>query len=386
MAKRDYYEVLGVSKNATKDEIKKGYRKLAIQYHPDRNPGNKEAEDKFKEATEAYEVLSDDEKRKVYDQYGFAGLDGMGGAGAGGFNPNQFHDFDDIFGGFSDIFGSFFGGGSSRGSGFGGFGGFGSSYAESNQGSNLRYDLEISFQEAVFGTKTEISFSHEEACEHCHGSGGAEGAKPKTCPNCRGTGQVKRSQGFFSVASTCPTCHGTGSIIDNPCPYCAGTGLKSKKRTIAITIPAGVDDGKRITIPRQGNAGRNGGAAGDLFIILHVRQHEYFERSGKDLYCALPITLPQAALGGEVFVTTLDERKIKIKVPSGIQSGKLVRIKGEGVGSPNSNSKGDLYVKLIVQTPSRLSSKEKALYEQLAEMASNADSPKLIKLSELAGN
>ncbi|MDD7416275.1 MAG: molecular chaperone DnaJ [Treponemataceae bacterium] len=372
MAKRDYYEVLGVTKNATKEEIKKGYRKLAIQYHPDKNPGNKEAEEKFKEATEAYEVLSDDEKRKAYDQFGFAGVDG---AGSGGFNPNQFHDFDDIFGDFGSIFENFFGGSSSRRGSSG-----------PNQGANLRYDLEISFQEAVFGTKAEISFQHEETCDSCHGSGGANGASRKTCPTCRGAGQVRRSAGFFSMAQTCPTCQGSGSVIDNPCPYCGGTGVKSKKRKIAITIPAGVDDGKRITIPRQGNAGRNGGSAGDLFVVIHVKSHEYFERDGKDLYCAVPITLPQAALGGEIFINTLDNRKIKLKIPAGIQSGKLVKIRDEGVASVNSSSKGDLYVKLIVQTPSRLSSKEKALYEELIKVSDSSDSPKLIKISELSRN
>ena len=373
MAKRDYYEVLGVQKSATKDEIKKGYRKLAIQYHPDKNPGNKEAEDKFKEATEAYEVLSDDEKRQIYDQYGFAGLDGMGGAGAGGFNAGNFRDFDDIFGDFGSVFEGFFGGGGRRS-------------ARSNepcQGANLRYDLEISFQEAVFGTKQEISFTHDETCTTCSGTGGAKGSSRKTCPTCQGAGQVRRSAGFFSVAQPCPACHGAGSVIDNPCNDCNGTGVKAKKRKIIVTIPAGVDDGKRIAIPRQGNVGRNGGAPGDLFVFIHVKPHESFERSGQDLYCAIPVTVPQAALGTDLYVTALDGKKIKVKIPAGVQNGKLLRLKDEGVPIINSNKKGDLYIKVIIQTPSRLSQKEKNLYEELEKLEGATTSPKLMKLSEI---
>ena len=373
MAKRDYYEVLGVQKSATKDEIKKGYRKLAIQYHPDKNPGNKEAEDKFKEATEAYEVLSDDEKRQIYDQYGFAGLDGMGG-GAGGFNAGNFRDFDDIFGGtFDSVFENFFGGGGRRSA----------RSNEPGQGANLRYDLEISFQEAVFGTKQEISFTHDETCTTCSGTGGAKGSSRQTCPTCQGAGQVRRSAGFFSVAQPCPACHGAGSVIDNPCNDCSGTGVKSKKRKIIVTIPAGVDDGKRIAIPRQGHAGRNGGAPGDLFVFIHVKPHESFERSGQDLYCAIPVTVPQAALGTDLYVTALDGKKLKVKIPAGIQNGKLLRLKDEGVPIINSSRKGDLYIKVIIQTPSRLSQKEKNLYEELEKLEGATTSPKLIKLSDI---
>lgn len=376
MAKRDYYEVLGVAKTATKDEIKKGYRKLAIQFHPDKNPGNKEAEEKFKEATEAYEVLSDEQKRQIYDQYGFAGLDGMGGGGAGGFNPNNFRDFDDIFGDFGSVFENFFGGGSRRSSSS-------ARSSQPGQGANLRYDLEISFQDAVFGTKAEISFQHDETCETCKGTGGANGASRKTCPTCQGSGQVRRSAGFFSVAQPCPSCQGSGSVIDNPCPSCSGTGVQSKKRKIIVTIPAGVDDGKRITIPRQGNAGKNGGASGDLFVVIHVADHDTFERSENDLYCAVPVTISQAALGAEIFVTTLDNRKIKVKIPAGIQHGKLLRLKDEGVPILNSSKKGDLYIKIILQVPTKLSSKEKALYEEISKLENTTDSPKLIKLSEI---
>lgn len=373
MAKRDYYEVLGVSKTATKDEIKKGYRKLAIQYHPDKNPGDKEAENKFKEATEAYEILSDEQKRQIYDQYGFAGLEGMGGGGAGGYS-NAFHDFSDIFGDFSGVFENFFGGGSrSRRGGA----------KSSRQGESLRYDLEISFKDAVYGTSTEISFQRNESCESCHGTGGANGSSRKTCPTCQGMGEVRRSAGFFSVSQPCPSCQGTGTVIDNPCPSCGGKGTQLKRRKIKVTIPAGVDEGKRITIPGQGDAGTNGGPAGNLVIVLHVGSHKYFERSGQDLYCAIPISITQACLGGDIFVTTLDGRKIKTKVAPGTQHGKMLRLKEEGVPIPGSSRKGDLYIKLLVKIPTRLSGKSKSLLEQLAQNEGDNNSPELTPLSEL---
>ncbi len=374
MAKRDYYEVLGVQKGATKEEIKKGYRKLAIQYHPDRNPGNKEAEDKFKEATEAYEVLSDDQKRQIYDQYGFAGLEGMG-AGGGGSYSHAYTDFQDLFGGFDfdSIFGSFFGGGSrSRGRG-----------EANNQGANLRYDMEISFKDAVYGTKTEIQFTHNESCEACKGTGGADGAKRKTCPTCQGAGQIRRNSGFFSMTQTCPTCQGAGSIIDNPCKACGGSGLEKRKRKIQITIPPGIDDGKRINIPKQGDAGRNGGPAGDLFIFMHVQSHPQFERSGEDLYCAVPISIMQAALGAELTVTVLDGKKIKIRIPAGTQNGKLLRVRDEGVPIGNTGRKGDLYIKVIVKVPSKLSSKSKQLLEEVSRIEGENESPEPLHLSEL---
>lgn len=374
MAKRDYYEVLGVQKGATKEEIKKGYRKLAIQYHPDRNPGNKEAEEKFKEATEAYEVLSDDQKRQIYDQYGFAGLDGMGAGGGGGYS-HAYSDFQDLFGGFDfdSIFGSFFGGGSrSRGRG-----------EANNQGANLRYDMEISFKDAVYGTKTEIQFSHYEPCETCKGTGGADGAKRKTCPTCQGAGQIRRNSGFFSMTQTCPTCQGAGSIIDNPCKACGGSGLEKRKRKIQITIPPGIDDGKRINIPKQGDAGRNGGPAGDLYIFMHVQPHPQFERSGEDLYCAVPISIMQAALGTELTVTVLDGKKIKIRIPAGTQNGKLLRVRDEGVPIGTTGRKGDLYIKIIVRVPAKLSSRSKQLLEEVSRIEGENESPEPLHLSEL---
>ena len=375
MAKRDYYEVLGVSKTATKDEIKKGYRKLAIQYHPDKNPGDKEAENKFKEATEAYEILSDDQKKQIYDQYGFAGLEGMGGGGGG--YSHAYTDFSDLFGGgFGDIFENLFGGG---------FGGSTRSRrsSRSGQGESLRYDLEISFKDAVYGVVTEISFQHKEACEVCHGTGGANGAKRKTCPTCQGMGDVRRSAGFFSVSQPCPSCNGTGTIIDNPCTACNGKGTQQKRRKLKITIPAGVDNGKRLTVSGQGDAGTNGGQPGDLVIVLHVKNHKFFERSGQDLYCAVPISITQAILGADITITTLDERKIKVKIPAGTQHGKLLRLKDEGVPYANSSRKGDLYIKVLVKIPSRVSNKARALYEEIAQIEGENDSPSLTPLSEL---
>lgn len=378
-AKRDYYEVLGIQKGATQDEIKKAYRKLAVKYHPDRNPGNKEAEDKFKEATEAYEVLSDDQKRPIYDQYGFAGLDGMGGAGGAGGYSHAFHDFSDLFGGmgggFGDIFDNIFGGGrsSSRRR----------SATEPMEGQSLRYDLDISFKDAVYGTKAEIKFTHNESCSDCKGSGAAKGGSRKTCPMCNGSGQVRRQAGFFAVQQTCPTCSGSGTVIDKPCSKCHGSGYEEKSKRMTLSIPAGVDDGKRIAIPHEGDAGKNGGPAGDLIVVLHVGQHSYFERSGQDLYCAIPVTMAQAALGETIFITTLDGKKIEFKLPTGTQNGKLLRIKNEGVPVLNSSKKGDLYIKIIVQVPTKISSKQRELLEEYLKLDNATTSPQPVPLSSL---
>jgi molecular chaperone DnaJ len=376
MAKRDYYEVLGVQKNASKDEIKKGYRKLAVQFHPDKNQGDKDAEAKFKEATEAYEVLSDDQKRQIYDQYGFAGLEGMGGGGGfqGGFS-HAFHDFSDLFGdSFSSIFeemGFNFGGGRRRGGS-----------EAPGQGASLRYDLQIKFEEAVFGTKAEIAFAHDETCERCRGTGGEDGAKRKTCPTCQGAGQIRRSAGFFSVAQTCHTCRGTGSVIENPCRSCGGNGVTQKHKKIIVRIPPGVDNGKHITIPRQGNAGQNNGPPGDLIVVIHVAPHRYYERDGYDLYCAVPVSMSQAALGADLTITSLDGKKLKIKIPAGAQHGKMLRVKGEGVPA-QSSQKGDLYLKILVTVPEKLSSKQRALLEEFSRIEGATDSPEPIPLSSL---
>jgi molecular chaperone DnaJ len=372
MAKRDYYEVLGVQKDATKDEIKKAYRKLAIQYHPDKNPGDKEAEEKFKEATEAYEILGDDQKRSAYDQFGFAGVEGMGNGGSHDFS-GAFRDFEDIFGGnFSNIFETFFGstGGSRRTS------------DTPRQGANLRYDIEIAFKDAVFGTKVEIQYSRNEMCTGCKGTGSAPGSGKKVCPNCGGSGQVRHSQGFFSVASTCRTCGGQGSIIEKPCPECNGAGTQKKRQKIMVTIPPGVENGKRVIVPRQGDASPSGGPTGDLYVFIRVKSHEYFERQDTDLYCAIPISVTQATLGADIHITTLDNRTIKIKVPSGTQNGKLLRIRDEGV--PVNNRRGDLYVKFMIQVPIKLSKRGKELMEELAQVEKADDAPQPISLSKLA--
>jgi len=373
VAKRDYYEVLGLQKGASKDDIKKAYRKLAIQYHPDKNPGNKEAEEKFKEATEAYEVLSDDQKRAAYDQFGFAGVEGMGG-GQQDFS-SAFRDFEDIFGDFSGIFDTFFGGGGRRSS---------QSSSGIRQGSNLRYDLEIPFKDAVYGTKVEVQYSRNEACSTCHGTGAAGGSGRRVCSTCGGTGQFRRSQGFFSIASPCPTCGGEGYVIEHPCRDCGGTGTQRKKQKIMVTIPPGVEDGKRVVIPNQGDAGPNGGPYGDLYVFIRIKPHEYFERDGLDLYCAVPISITQAALGSDLYVTTLDNRKIKVKIPPGIQNGKMIRIRDEGI--PSGGRKGDMYIKLMIQIPTKLSRRGRELLEELAKVEGEDASPQPIPLSELRSN
>lgn len=372
--KRDYYEVLGVEKNASLDDIKKAYRKLAIKYHPDRNPGDKVAEGKFREATEAYEILSDEQKRPLYDQYGFAGVDNSQGTGY----SRAFHDFSDLFGGmgggFSDIFENIFGSGfSSR-----------RSEDERETGASLRYDLTISFKDAVFGTKTEIRFKHNEACSVCHGTGGEAGARKKTCPSCQGAGQIRRSAGFFAVQQTCPTCHGSGTIIDKPCSACRGSGIETKSKKMLLAIPAGVDNGKRIVIPHQGDVGENGGEAGDLIVIIHTERDPYFERSDYDLYCAVPVSIAQAALGCDIVISSLDGKKISLKVPSGSPQGKLLRIKGEGVPYGKSGRRGDLYVKLMVQVPSRLTNEQRTILEQYLKLENASTSPLLLSLDSLS--
>ncbi|MDR2516758.1 MAG: molecular chaperone DnaJ [Spirochaetaceae bacterium] len=375
MAKRDYYEVLGVPKEASKDDIKKAYRKLAIQYHPDRNPGNKEAEEKFKEATEAYEVLSDDHKKSAYDQFGFAGVEGMAGEGH---NWSNFRGFEDIFGGgdFSSIFDTIFGGG------FGGFnGGRGGGRSGPRSGANLRYDIEIPFKDAVFGTKVEVQYSRSEACPSCGGGGAAAGSGRKTCPVCEGAGQIRQSSGFFSMASTCHNCHGEGTIIEHPCKECGGAGTRKKRQKVQITIPSGIENGKRLVVPRQGDAGPNGGPPGDLYVFIRVASHEYFERQNADLYCAVPVSITQASLGAEIHVHTLDDKTIKVKIPPGVQNGKLLRINGEGV--PLAGRRGSLYIKVMVQIPAKLSRRGRELMEELSRVEGENANPRPIPLADL---
>lgn len=379
MAKRDYYEVLGVSKGASKDDIKKAYRKLAIKFHPDKNPDNKKAEESFKEASEAYEVLGDEKKRQAYDQFGFAGVEGMGG-GPGGAQDfsTVFRDFEDIFGDFGDIFGSFFGGsgagrGRQRGSG-----------RSSQRGSDLRYNLDISFKDAVFGTKIEVSYERQVTCPSCGGNGAETGSGKKVCPTCGGSGQVRRSSGFFSIASPCPTCNGDGYVIDNPCTMCHGSGLIKKRQKIKVTIPPGIESGKRINIPGQGDSGPNGGPAGDLYVYVRVQPHSYFERHGNDIYCMIPVTFTQAALGAEIMVPNLEEKKVKVKIPSGTQNGKILRLKNEGVPHlHNSIKRGDLYIKIRVDVPKNLSLRSKEILKELSSLEGENASPSPVPISDL---
>jgi molecular chaperone DnaJ len=371
LAKRDYYEILGVQKSASKDEIKKAYRKLAIQYHPDKNPGDKSAEEKFKEATEAYEILSDDQKRSTYDQFGHAGLDGMGQT----HDFSNFRGFEDIFGGsdFSNIFDNLFGG-------FGFGGSSGGKRKNVRTGSNLRYDVEIPFKDAIFGAKVEIQFSRQETCPACKGSGGTG---KKQCPTCGGLGQVRQSGGFFSMAATCPSCHGEGSIIQNPCKECNGSGTQKKRVKILVTIPPGVENGRRLVISGQGDAGPGSLPPGDLFVVVAVRPHKHFERHGYDLYCAVPISITQAAIGGEMQITSLSDKTIKIKIPPGTSNGKLLRVRGEGIAVISSQARGDLYIKLIVRVPEKVSKRGKELLEEFARIEGENTSPSPIPLSEI---
>ena len=374
MAKRDFYEVLGVQKGSSRDEIRKAYRQLAIKYHPDRNPGSKDAEEKFKEATEAYEILADDRKRQTYDQYGFAGLNGMGQPTAQDFST-IFQGFEDIFGDVSGIFDSFFGGSTRR---------RGSSRAYGQRGSDLRYDMEITFLEAAFGVKKEITYARAERCDVCKGTGSDRGSGRKLCPTCGGSGQVRRSSGFFSIASTCPSCGGEGEIIEKPCPECRGAGTVRRSRTITVTIPAGIEDAKRLSLAGQGDAGTNGGQDGDLYVFLRVQPHESFERDGKDVYCAIPISITQAALGADISIPTLDGKSVRLNVPPGTQNGRVLRLKGEGVPELHAASRrGDLYVKIIVRIPTKLNAKARELLKELASSNGEDSSPKPIPLSEL---
>jgi molecular chaperone DnaJ len=367
--------VLGVAKGASKDEIKRAYRRLAIQNHPDRNPGSKDAEERFKEATEAYEILADDRKRAAYDQYGFAGVNGMGQPTAQDFST-IFRDFDDIFGDFSGFFESFFGGGGARGRRGG--------RSSGQRGSDLRYDLEISFTDAAFGTKSDITYTRAEHCGTCGGTGSDKGSGRRLCPTCGGSGQVRRNSGFFSIASTCPTCGGEGEVIDRPCPECRGNGVVRKSRTIKVSVPAGIEDGKRLNLAGQGDMGANGAPAGDLYVFIRVLPHDYFERDGTDIYCAVPISITQAALGAEIIVPTIDQKTVHVTVPAGTQNGRMLRLRGEGLPElHNPSRRGDLYVRLVVRVPTKLSGKAKELLKELASVSGEEKSPKPIPLSDL---
>ena len=350
MAKRDYYEILGVSKGIDAKELKKAYRKLAMKYHPDRNPDDKDADAKFKEATEAYEILGDQQKRAAYDQYGHAGVDpnaAGGGFGGGGGN------FSDVFG---DVFGDIFGGG----------GGGGGRRGGPQRGSDLRYTMDLSLEEAVRGIEKKIRVPTLTSCDPCGGSGAKPGTKPKTCGTCGGAGQVRMQQGFFSVQQTCPSCRGQGTMIDDPCNSCHGRGVKEETKTLSVKIPPGVDTGDRIRLSGEGEAGAMGGPAGDLYVQVSVREHELFHRDGRNLYCDVPISIVDAALGGELEIPTLDGR-VKLKIPAETQSGKLFRLRGKGVPPVRGGAAGDLLCRVQVETPVNLNSNQKDLLMKFQE-------------------
>jgi molecular chaperone DnaJ len=360
VSKRDYYEILGVGRDAGEQDIKSAYRKLALQHHPDRNPDDPDSEERFKEASEAYSVLSDPQKRAAFDRYGHAGLQG---GGAGGFSPDAFADFSDILGdffGFGDLFGS---GGRRRG--------------RAQRGEDVRYDLEISFEEAVFGMNAEIQLPRMEQCGRCRGSGAEPGSGPTTCPTCHGRGEVMYQQSFLSIRRTCGTCGGAGQIVRNPCAECRGQGYRQAQRKLKVNIPAGVDDGTRLRLAGEGQPGPHGGPPGDLYVFLKVQPHAFFERHETDLFCTIPLNVAQAALGCDIEAPTL-EGPHKVKVPEGTQSGTQFRVRNRGVPSLNGGGRGDLYVRIQVQVPARLTREQRKLFEQLRDSlpADNAPAEK----------
>ncbi len=342
---RDYYEVLGVPRNASEQEMKSAYRKLALKYHPDRNPGDKQAEEKFKEAAEAYSVLCDPAKRQRYDTYGHAGV-----GGAAGFDPTIFSDFGDILGdlfGFGDVFGRRRGG--------------------PRRGADLRYNLELGFEEAVFGTETHIQIPRAEACATCQGSGAAAGTSATTCPSCHGRGQVTFQQGFFSVARTCGRCHGTGKVVASPCHDCRGEGHITVQRKLQIKIPAGVDSGSQLRITGEGEGGSAGGPPGDLYVVVRVEEHPFFQREGSALLCEVPIGFSQAALGASIEVPTADGSKTRVSIPEGTQSGTTFRVRGQGVPHLGGRGRGDLHVTVRVVVPTKLTVEQRKAVEQLGK-------------------
>ena len=345
MTKRCYYEILSVSRNATEEEIKKSYRRLAMQYHPDRNPGDRDAEERFKEAAEAYEVLSDTQKREIYNQYGHEGLSSSGFQG--------FSGFEDIFSSFGDIFGDIFGFSNGRGR----------SRTSARAGADLRYDLQISFMEAAFGLNKDIEIEKLARCHECGGSGSAPGTSPEVCPRCRGRGQVTQSSGFFSISSICPNCRGQGQIITQPCQNCRGGGREKINKTAQIKIPAGVETGSRLRLRGEGEQGEHGGPNGDLYIFIHVQEHEFFQRSDDDIICRVPISFVQAALGDSIEVPTLTGTE-KLKIPRGTQSGKIFRLKGKGIAHLRGFGRGDQIIETIVTIPTNLNRRQEEILKE----------------------
>jgi molecular chaperone DnaJ len=360
--KRDYYEVLGVERNASEEEVKRAYRKLAVKFHPDKNPDDPHAEEKFKELGEAYDVLMDSDKRAAYDRFGHAAF-ASGGAGFGGF-----HDPFDIF---REVFG---------GGGFGGgifetfFGGAGARTEDRQRGSDLRYDMQIGLEEAAFGVEKQIEIEKLDTCEKCHSSGAEPGSRTINCPTCGGRGQVISSRGFFHVSQTCPRCRGAGEIIEKPCPKCHGEGRMEKLSRVKLKIPAGIGEGSRLRSSHNGEAGVRGAPPGDLYVVIHIKEHKIFQREGDDLYCEVPIAFSLAALGGEVDVPTL-EGKAHLKVPAGTQSGQMFKLRGKGITNVNGRCRGDLFARLIVEVPSRLNAEQRRRLEEFAALCSDENTP-----------
>ncbi|MEN6541389.1 molecular chaperone DnaJ [Parvibaculum sp.] len=365
MSKRDFYEVLGAARNATADELKKAYRAKAKELHPDRNPGDAEAEAKFKELNEAYDVLKDEQSRAAYDQFGHAAFEGGGpgrGGPGGGFSGDFGASMSDIF---DDLFGEFMGGRRGRRGGDGG----------RTRGQDLRYNMEISLEEAFEGKKAQIRVPSSVACDTCNGSGAEPGSSPVTCTTCQGAGKVRATQGFFTVERTCPTCHGRGQTIEKPCKSCHGAGRLERERTLSVNIPAGVEDGTRIRLTGEGEAGMRGGPAGDLYIFLSTKPHPIFQRDGADLFCRVPISMATAALGGEIEVPTLNGKRVKVKIPEGSQTGRQFRLKDKGMPVLHSREIGDLYIQTTVETPVHLSKKQKELLREFEKASSKETNP-----------
>ncbi|MBM3510207.1 MAG: molecular chaperone DnaJ [Alphaproteobacteria bacterium] len=357
MAKRDYYEVLGVERKASLDDIKRSFRKLAMKYHPDKNPGDTAAEHQFKEINEAYDVLKDEEKRAAYDQLGHAAFE-QGGAGRGGFDFS--HGFADVF---DDLFGEFMGGGGGR------------RRSTQTRGADLRYNLEITLNEAYAGKKAQIRVPTSIACEACHGAGTAGGAKPTVCRTCAGMGKVRAQQGFFTIERTCPTCHGHGHVITDPCRVCSGAGRVHKEKTLSVNIPAGVEDGSRVRVAGEGEAGVRGGAPGDLYIFLALAPHRIFQREGANIFCHVPLPMTTAALGGTIEVPTIDGSRAKVAIPAGCQSGRQFRLRGKGMPVLRSQGHGDMYIQIAVETPVNLTKHQRELLEEFDRAGSGKTNP-----------
>lgn len=363
MAKRDYYDVLGIKRGANDADIKSAFRKLAKEHHPDRNPDDKSAEQKFKEINEAYEVLKDEQKRAAYDQFGHAAFEGgRGPGGPGGFGPDFSSSMSDIF---DDLFGEFMGGrrGGPR------------QRTGRERGADLRYNMEITLAEAFIGKQAQIRVPTSVTCETCSGSGARAGSRPTTCATCGGQGKVRASQGFFTIERTCPSCQGRGETIDDPCPDCHGQGRVTKERTLAVSIPPGVEDGTRIRLAGEGEAGSRGGPTGDLYIFLSIKPHEFFQRDGADIFCRVPISMTTAALGGNVDVPTVEGNRVRMPVPSGTENGKQFRLKGKGMPVLRSKVQGDMYIQVEVETPKNLSRKQRELLEEFERESNKETNP-----------